>query len=359
MKAAVTKNYGNPSQLVSVELPTPELAATQILVEVAATAVTMGDVRLRSADFPGFTALPGRLMMGIRRPRNPVQGTTFAGRVIAIGSAVREFAVGDRVFGGVDHGAYAECVVVEEQGAIAPIPDDIDFDEAVATPYGAITALYFLQETANVQPGEHVLIVGAAGGVGQYAIQVAKRLGATVTAVCATEHIEYVHSLGADHVIDYRTTDALTGGPFDVIFDIPGVTTFNQARPALSQHGRFLTLMATLRGIWQTLWTGLWGSKRAFVGVALNSRARMLQLATWLADGRIKPCVGSSFEFDQLADAHEAAARRTVAGTVIVRLAPFVPPTAPRKIRTQARDRHHVTGIGVFGGGPDAVRRAL
>lgn len=258
--------------------------------------------------------------MGVTRPRNEVQGTMYAGRVVEVGAAITRFGVGDRVFGSVDHGAYADYATVSEDRPVATIPDGIGYDEAASVPYGAITALHFLRELAQVQPGEHVLIIGASGGVGQYAVQIAKYLGAQVTAVCSAQDADRVSELGADHMVDYRSQDYL-GSPetYDVIFEISGTKGFWQTRHALKPKGRFLTLLVSFTVLLQMVLTAIFGGKRAFFGVAMGNAAQMEEVARLISSGALQPTVGEVFAFEEIVQAHEAVQSRRSKGTVIVR----------------------------------------
>src|SRR5262245_52694462 len=172
MRAAVTPSYGPPGVLEMRDVPVPRPGDHDIIVEVRATTVTAGDVRLRTADFPSITALPGRLMVGVLRPKQGVQGTMFAGRVVEIGRAVTRYAIGDDVFGSAMHGAFAEYLRMPEGGVLAKMPSNVGYHEAAAVPYGGVTALRFLRDVASVRPGDRVLVVGASGGVGRFAVQI-------------------------------------------------------------------------------------------------------------------------------------------------------------------------------------------
>lgn len=319
MKAIITPGYGSPTILETREVATPTPGEHELLVEVRATVVTEGDRRLRSADFPGVTALPGRLMMGVFAPRASIQGTMFAGRVVGVGSGVTDFAVGDDVFGGVDHGAYAEFLTVSEEGRVAKIPDGVTYEEAVDVPYGGVTALQFLRDVGEVKPGDHVLVVGASGGVGRYAVQLAKQMGATVTGVCSARNAEFVRTLGADHVIDYTTQDFTTNGErYDVIFDIADATTFSKCRRSLTPTGRYMTLYVSIGVlIWMAL-TALGGGPRALAGVALGTREDIEKLRDLLADGVLRPAIAARYEFDRITDAHAAAEAPRAPGSVVI-----------------------------------------
>jgi NADPH:quinone reductase-like Zn-dependent oxidoreductase len=160
-----------------------------ILIRVHASTVTQGDRRLRAADYPGITSLLGRVFTGVFRPRHRIGGSNFAGRVVNVGAEVNRFAVGDDVFGSTLHGAYAEYLAVREDSAVERMPESTGYAEAAVLPYGGGSALAFLRDLGRVQPGERVLIVGASGGVGRFAVQVARQLDAHVTAVCNPHHI--------------------------------------------------------------------------------------------------------------------------------------------------------------------------
>jgi NADPH:quinone reductase-like Zn-dependent oxidoreductase len=236
-----------------------------------------------------------------------VQGTNFAGRVVAVGRAVTRYAVGDEVFGSSMHGAHAEQILVSEEGPMARKPARLGYDEAAALPYGAITALHFLRRLGAVAPGEKVLILGASGGVGRFAVQVAKQLGAEVTGVCSADNFALVRSLGADHVVDHRTMDlARQPGRYDLIFDIAGVTTFSQSRALLSPEGRYLTLLMSFGVLVQMLATSLRRGPRAIFSIAAGDRRQMEQVAELAERGVLRPIIAQRFPLERIADAHAA-----------------------------------------------------
>src|SRR5262245_9213737 len=264
MKAAFTPTYGPADILETRDVPMPNVGAHDVLVQVHASPVTAGDVRLRAGDFPSFTKL-ARLVLGLFRPKHPVQGTMFAGRIVEVGAAVERYAVGDDVFGFTGHGAYAEYLAMPEDGAMAKMPSNMGYDEVAAVPYGAGTARYFLRDLGAVKRGDRVLIVGASGGVGRFAVQLAKHDGAEVTAICSRKSFDLVSSLGADHVIDHASEDfARNGQRYDVIFDVAGVTRFGRARSSLTDKGRYLTLLISVCVLLQMAVTRIFGGRRAF-----------------------------------------------------------------------------------------------
>lgn len=319
MKAAITPSYGSPDVIAIREVPTPAAGPHEILVQVRATPVTAGDRRLRAADFPSISAVPGRLMMGVFRPRHPVQGTMFAGRVVAVGSAVTRYAVGDDVFGSVDHGAYAEYLSLPEDGALARMPAGVGYEEAAAVPYGAVTALRFLRDLGGVAPGDKVLVVGASGGVGLFAVQLAKHLGAEVTGVCSRGSFELVRALGADHVVDYETEDFTAGeARYDVIFDVAGATRFSRCRSSLADHGRYLTLFVSVGVLLQMALTSMSDGPKAKFGLALGTRDDMEQLRELVEQGALRPVIARSFPLERIVDAHAEVDAGRTRGAVVV-----------------------------------------
>jgi len=321
MRAAVTPSYGPADVLAVRELPVPPIGTRDVRVEVHASTVTAGDLRLRAADFPSIAAVLGRLAIGVRRPRHAVQGTMFAGRVTAVGAGVTRYAVGDRVFGFVAHGAYAEYLAVRDDAAMAPMPAGADFADAAALPYGAITALRFLRDVGAVRPGDDVLILGASGGVGRFAVQLARHLGARVTAVCSARNAGLVRSLGADDVIDHRTRDVTReAARFDVIFDVAGVTTFRRARAILAPGGRYLTLLLSVGVLAQAARTAIVarGGRRAKFAIVTPTRDDVEALRRLAEDGVVRAVIGARFALDRTAEAHAAAEARDTAGAIIV-----------------------------------------
>lgn len=322
MRAVITTRYGSPEVLIPSEQPEPSLGPKQVRIAVEATAVSVGDRRIRAADFPSISALPGRLLYGIFRPRRAVQGTTFAGRVTATGAEVTRFREGDRVFGSVNHGANAEVLVVPENASMAHIPDNLSAQQAAALPYGAGTALHFLRDLGQVQPGDRVLLIGASGGVGLYAVQLAKHLGAEVTAVCSAKNFDKVRAEGADHLIDRNHFDLPASGlKYDLIIDIAGATTFGRSRGALSRRGRFLTLHLGVGVLLHMLVAKLTRRPRVALGIALPNAAAHEDMARLAAQGVLRPILGPTFPLHDLAKAHQALEAGNPGGTVVVTMA--------------------------------------
>ncbi|MBE2222024.1 MAG: NAD(P)-dependent alcohol dehydrogenase [Anaerolineae bacterium] len=245
MKAIVATQYGAPDvlQLKAVEKPTPK--ENELLIKVAATSVTAGDCRMRSFTVPPLFWLPARLTLGITKPKHPIYGMELAGEVEAIGSAVTRFKVGDEVFASTltqNFGAYAEYKCLPEAAMVAIKPANMTYEEATAVPIGATTALRLLRK-GNIQRGQKVLIYGASGSVGTYAIQLARYFGADVTGVCSTANLDMVQSLGADHVLDYTKNDfAAREERYDLIFDTVAKLPKSTYAKALAPHGSYVTI---------------------------------------------------------------------------------------------------------------------
>jgi NADPH:quinone reductase-like Zn-dependent oxidoreductase len=303
-----------------VEQPTP--AGNQVLVRVHATTVSTAEMAMRKGK-PFFA----RFVSGLRRPRKPTTpGSELAGEVTAIGPAVTRFAVGDRVVGstGASLGANAEYTVLEETGALARIPDGVSHENAVAVCEGGLTALPFLRDAGKVKAGERVLINGASGGVGSTAVQLAKQLGAHVTGVCSAGSVDLVRSLGADEVIDYRTTDfTATGETHDIVFDVVGNSSFGRCRDSLNAGGRYLRTVPSLGVLARMVWTSRVGSKRAVLMLTgLRKPADKAKDLAFLMDriesGALRPVVGRRFSLDQSVEAHRFVEDGAKQGSVVL-----------------------------------------
>lgn len=306
MKAAVFHRYGPPQVLQVEDVAIPVAGPGQLLLRVRAS--TVG-----GADSAGRSGTPAaiRLFVGLTSPKQPVLGTEFAGDVAAIGEGVTRFAVGDAVVGatGTNFGAHAEYVVLPESAAIALKPTNLDPADAVAVIEGGLTALPFLRESAPLKPGQRILINGASGAVGTAAVQLAKHLGAHVTAVCSAANVQLVRDLGADEVIDYTSTDFTDAeAVYDVIFDTVGKSIFTRCRRALARGGVYLTTVPGLPIMVQTLVTRL-GTRRAaiaFTGLR-STKLKLIDLA-YLIDlaerDVIRPVIHERFPLERVAEAH-------------------------------------------------------
>jgi NADPH:quinone reductase-like Zn-dependent oxidoreductase len=306
MRAVVATRYGSPDVLRVVEVPRPTPEADEVLVRVRATTVGPADSAFRMGK-PFLV----RLFSGLTGPKS-VLGDTFAGEVEAVGSAVTRFAVGDRVYGTAapDGGAHAEYLCLPAAGALAVMPSNASYAEAAAVCDGALTAMGFLRDAADVRSGQSVLVNGASGGIGTFAVQLAKQFGATVTGVCGPSNVELVESLGADAVIDYTTTDFTeTGETYDVVFDAVGKRSFAECERALAPGGVYLTTVLSAGILLRMGWTRLFGSKRAvFVATGLKSpdekRAHLEFLRERFEAGDLRSVVDRTFPLEEIAEAH-------------------------------------------------------
>ncbi len=324
MLAAIVPTYGTPDTIALVERPTPMPGPTELLVRVHASPVTQGDRRIRAGDFPGIMATIGRLLMGWNAPKEPVPGSMFAGVVEAVGHRVTRFQPGDRVFGASMDRAHAELLVIDHEKAVAHIPEGVSHVEAAAVPFGAGTALPFLRDLGELKPDQSVLIIGAAGGVGRYAVQVARHLGGRVSAVCRRDQVELVRSLGAHAVIVRDDTDWRdVEDSWDVIFDTSDRFAFADAQPRLTPEGRFLTLgLHSWSGVWDLLRTSVSRGKKARWTVVMDDQANVEAVAGLLENGAIRPVIGPRFSLLQLVDAHRALEARSFDGDVMVDVIP-------------------------------------
>lgn len=319
MKAVTYHEYGTADVLqLKQDIPTPTPKRDEVLIQVHAATVTTGDVNMRGFTFVprGFKYL-SRLAFGLFRPRKAILGTEVAGKVVAIGQDVTRFAVGDDVFGigSMQVGAYAEYVCRKAKGGLAHLPSGATYAEAAALPFGAGTALYFVQDVTNVQAGQHVLVNGASGGVGHYIVQIAKALGANVTGVCSQRNHELVLSLGADHVIDYHKEDfTQRHGMYDHIFStVPGVTHFRACQQALTPNGRYIAVAGGLSDMWRSLW-----NKRIAVGTPSESPENIELLRQWFEEGKCKPFIDQTYPLAQIAEAHRYVDTGRKRGNVVI-----------------------------------------
>jgi NADPH:quinone reductase-like Zn-dependent oxidoreductase len=307
MRAVTFARYGPPDVLRIEEVARPVPKQDEVLVHVHATTATRTDCGLRGAEY--FVA---RVFTGLLRPRRNTVGIEFAGEVETVGAAVGELSVGDRVFG-IASGANAEYVCVREQGVIARIPDGVTDEEAAAAPDGALSAISLLKR--HVQKGRRVLVYGASGSIGVGGVQVAKHLGAFVTAVCNTKNLELVHSLGADEAIDYLNEDFTQNGEtYDVDFDAVGEHSFLRCRRSVAPDGIYIT---TAGSMWQDLVASLL-SKRAKLGIVRYQHEDILLLAELLERREYRPVIDRTYPLEAVAEAHRYVETHQKTGSVVL-----------------------------------------
>jgi NADPH:quinone reductase-like Zn-dependent oxidoreductase len=303
MKAITYHNYGSPDvlQIEEIEKPTPD--ENQVLVKVHATSINAGDYRVMRAD-PFFIRI---VTGGFLKPKDTRLGGDVAGRVEAVGENVKQFRPGDDVFG-CRHGAFAEYVCARE-GLLALKPANISFEQAAAVPIGALTALQGLRDTGGIRAGQKVLIQGASGGVGMFAVQLAKSFGAEVTAVCSTRNLDMARSIGADHVIDYTREDFTRNGQqYDLILAANGYHPLSAYKRALSQQGVYVCAGGTMPQFLQAMFLGSWmsqkgGKKMASMGIAQVNQEDLVFLGELLKAGKILPVIDRIYPLSEIAEA--------------------------------------------------------
>ncbi|QIE40502.1 NAD(P)-dependent alcohol dehydrogenase [Rhodobacteraceae bacterium SC52] len=320
MKAAVYRRYGPPNVVTVAETPRPVPGPSDVLVEVAATSVTTADWRFRASAFPGGLWIFGRLMSGLRKPRQPVLGRDFSGKIVAVGEEVTRYAVGQSVFGvSLKMGAHADFLVMPENGVMVPLPEGATPVDAAALPFGAMSALVFLRDIAQMTQGKRVLITGASGGVGVYAVQIAQSLGAEVTAVAGPGREAVLRDLGAAHVLDYTAGPVVRRGDrYDVIFDTVGSLSFAQAKPALANNGRFVPLEFGVQDLMRAIWSWIRGGKRLLLAVAPDRQADLKAVAEMWRDGVLRPVVDARLPLAQIAIAHARVQERHKVGSMVI-----------------------------------------
>jgi NADPH:quinone reductase-like Zn-dependent oxidoreductase len=319
MKAIVYTQFGPPEvlQLKEVEKPTPK--EDEILIRVYATTVTAGDSRLRGLIFPILPRLP-QIVFGFIKT-NKIPGMELAGEIESVGNDVTLFRKGDQVFAstGINSGSYAEFVCLPEAGMVALKPTNMTYEEAAAVPIGGLTALWFLRDKGNILNGHKVLIIGASGSIGTFAVQLAKYYGAEVTGVCSTTNIELVKSLGADKVIDYTKEDFTESGEtYDIILDAVCKSSFSRCKSSLKQGGIYLVTVPTLANLLQMLWTSKVGSKKVIFGGEGGKTENLVFLGELIDSGKIKSVIDRRYPLEQTVEAHKYVDKGHKKGNVVI-----------------------------------------
>jgi NADPH:quinone reductase-like Zn-dependent oxidoreductase len=323
LKAILHSRYGPPDRLQLKEVETPTPKDNDVLVAIHATTVSTGDCNIRNFTFVTKSMLPiAKLMFGIRKPwKARILGTELAGEVVRTGKDVTRFKPGDRVVAstGAACGGHAQYACLPQTGALAIKPDSLSWEQAVAIPFGANAALYYLRDLGKIRAGQDVLIIGASGAIGTAGVQLAKHFGARVTGVCSGANVELVKALGADRAIDYTREDFTERGEtYDLIFDIVGATTFDHCQRSLKPDGIFLQNIMELSDIVRVVWTSITGGKKIKGGVAFGNMANM-RLITALAEaGTLRPVIDRSYPLERIADAFKYVEQGHKKGNVVI-----------------------------------------
>jgi NADPH2:quinone reductase len=264
-----------------------------------------------------------RILLGLFSPVKKYQilGTEFSGTIEEAGSKVKTLKPGDEVyaFRGFGTGCYAQYKCMDENGSIALKPSNMDFPEAASVVDGATTALFFLKEKANIQKGQKVLVNGASGSVGSFAVQLAKYFGAEVTGVCGTKNIELVKSLGADKVVDYTKEDfAGTGDTYDIIFDTVGKSSFANCKKALKSNGKYVVTLMTFKVILQSLLSKFGNKKKVIFAMSLNKTEALNFIRTLIEEGKLKTIIDRQYSLEELPVAHEYVEKGHKKGNVVI-----------------------------------------
>lgn len=322
MTAAVYRRFGGPDVVTVQQVPKPSPRRGEVLVRVRASTVSAGDHRARSRDVPAGLRLPASLALGLFRPRHPILGVDVAGVVESVGDGVTRFKPGDEVISmlGFGFGGHAEYVRVPEDGAITAKPRGMTFEEAVTLVFGGLTARGFLKR-ANIKPGDTVLVNGAAGAVGTAVVQLARHMGAHVTAVCSAANEQLVLSLGADRVIDYATQDFLAEGEtYDVVVDCVGNASFDRAQAAVKPGGAMLLVIADLKGVLRASSNSRKSGKIVAAGNFRYDAEDLAALVELAEAGHYTAVIDRTVDLADVAEAHRIVDTGHKRGNVVLRV---------------------------------------
>jgi NADPH:quinone reductase-like Zn-dependent oxidoreductase len=321
VKAVVYARYGGPDVLRLTDVPAPVPGDREVLIRVRAAEATKSDCELRSFQYQvKWFWLPLRLAFGVTKPRRHILGGYFAGEVVSVGARVTRFAPGDEVYGstGLRMGAYGECVVLPENAAVAPKPRNMTFTDAAAVPLGGLNALHFMRR-ARIEPGDRVLINGAGGSIGAHAVQIAKAMGATVTAVDHGIKEELLRRLGADDFVDYTTGDVTaTDRRFDVVFDMVAGSPYSRMIGLLRPGGRYLNGNPRLQVFLRSVLTSRFTDKAAITTFAPENTGDLVTLTRMIEAGEIGSIVDRVYPMSEVADAHRRVETEQRLGAIVL-----------------------------------------
>jgi NADPH:quinone reductase-like Zn-dependent oxidoreductase len=325
VKAIVWTKYGPPEVLEPREVEKPVPKDHEVRIKVHATTVTAGDCEMRSLDMPIYLSLPMRMWIGFLKPRGTtIPGTELAGEIDAVGKGVNNFEIGDKVFGaaGMKFGTNAQYICLpaepgEMEGGVAIMPANMTYQEAATVPFGGRDALHFLR-LGNIQRGQRILINGAGGSIGTFAVQLAKYYGAEVTAVDSTAKLDMLRSLGADYVVDYTQEDFTESGEvYDVIFDVVGKISFSRSNKALKENGTYL-LANPVSQMVQALWTRMRSNRKVIMQTASGTIEDLNYIRELIEAGTIKTVIDRSYPLEQIVEAHRYVETGAKLGNVVI-----------------------------------------
>jgi NADPH:quinone reductase-like Zn-dependent oxidoreductase len=320
VKAIVCTRYGPPDVLQPKEVEQPSPKDNEVLIRIHAATVARGDCELRSLNVPILLRFIMRIVFGFRGPRRKILGQELAGEIESVGKNVKLFRKGDKVFAltGLHLGAYAEYNCLPENGLMATKPANMTYEEAAAVPVGGLHAFHFLRK-GNIQSGQKVLVIGAGGSIGTFAVQLAKSFGAEVTGVDSTGKLDVVRSIGADHVIDYTLEDFTKGGKtYDVIFDAVGKSSFSACIRSLKQKGFYLLGNPGLSHQVRARWTSTTSSKKVIGGMSSHRTEDLILLRELIEAGKIRSVIDRRYPLEQIAKAHRYVDTGQKTGNVVI-----------------------------------------
>ena len=312
MKVAVITRYGPPDVLSIHDMPTPRPRSDEVLVRVRAAAINPKDTFIRKGRFKRLTGRHFPLLTGF----------DFAGEVAAVGAAVADTTVGEKVYGMLDGwqgGACAEYVAVKT-GRFCKKPEGVSFDEAAALPLVSLTALQALRNHAGIASGMQVCINGASGGVGSMAVQIARIMGAEITAISSEQNHDFLEGLGADHCIDYRHGEITRGHQFDIFFDVFGNRPFSSVKPILSRRGIWVSTVIQPHVFLSVVLTRFFSHRKAKLVMVKSRSNDLAQVRRWVAAGLLRPIVQDVFPLEKIREAHVQQETKHTRGKIVIHL---------------------------------------
>lgn len=320
MKAVHYERYGPPEVLQLKEVAKPIPKANEILLKIRAAAVTMGDCELRSPKIPSLTWFMARLYFGLLKPRKKVLGSYFAGEIDSIGDEVKSFKIGDRIFGiSAGFGAHAEYICLSDKSVLTKLPSNITYEEAAPVGLG-LDSLHFLKK-AKIKKGDEVLINGSGGGIGTYAVQLAKNFGAIVTAVDSNDKLDMLHAIGADKTIDYKQGDfSRSGITYDLVLDVVGALSHSQSLRLLNKTGHYISAIPLLSRLFPSLWVSLTSEKTMTTGLTNPHVEDLDYLKELIEEGYLKTVIDKHYTLETVTEAHKYIEHGLKKGNVVISL---------------------------------------